>query len=81
MSLLDKLGTAKDKASHMEFDVKITETLAKVVTVTARDRHEAEQIVNDNWRAGDYILDAENFAGVEFTAKTMKQNKLLDTAR
>ena len=27
-----------------------------------------EQAVNDNWRAGEYVLDADNFSGVEFEA-------------
>jgi hypothetical protein len=43
------------------FDVTITEALKKVVTVDADSADEAKKIVADNWRAGDYILDAENF--------------------
>ena len=50
------------------FEVTITETLRKVVTVDAGSSDDAEQTVSDNWRAGDYILDAGNFVGVEFTA-------------
>jgi len=44
------------------FEVTITETLQKVVTI------EAEQMVSDNWRDSEYVLGADNFAGVEFEA-------------
>ena len=81
MSLSDRLETAKEKTSRMEFDVKITETLEKIITVNAKSRDEAEQIVNNSWRAGDYILDAECFTGVEFTAMAEKKDKLFDNAR
>jgi hypothetical protein len=46
--------------------VTITETLKMTVEVEAIDRHEAEQTVSDNWRNSEYVLIAENFAGVEF---------------
>lgn len=46
-----------------EYDVTITETLKMTVTV------EAEQMVSDNWRNQEYILDADNFTGVDFKAK------------
>ena len=52
------------------FKVTITETLKLTVEVEAKDQHEAEQIVNDSWYRGDYILDADNFIGVEFGAKS-----------
>ena len=51
-----------------EFEVEITETLRRTVTVEAADRDEAEQIVSDNWRNSEYVLDADNFIGVEFEA-------------
>lgn len=49
-----------------EFDVTITETLKLTVTVEASSKEEAEQMVNDQWHAGDHVLDADNFADVEF---------------
>lgn len=49
-----------------EFDVTITEKLQAVVTVEAETREEAEQMVSDQWRSGDHILDADNFVDVEF---------------
>jgi len=49
-----------------EFDVTITEKLQAVVTVQSETAEEAEQMVNDQWRSGDHVLDADNFVDVEF---------------
>ncbi len=49
-----------------EFDVTIVETLKMKVTVEAESREEAIQAVEDKWYKGDYVLDADNFVGVEF---------------
>lgn len=49
-----------------EFEVTIVETLRKKVTVEADSFEEAEQLVNDRWYAGEYILDADDFFGVKF---------------
>ena len=49
-----------------EYDVTITETLEMTVTVEAESREEARQKVADNWKNGEYILDAESFKDVEF---------------
>ena len=57
------------------YKVKITETLEKVVEVEAEDRDEAEQIVSDAWHNSEYILDADNFTGVEFTAEEVSRNR------
>ena len=38
------------------------------VDVEAESAGEAEQIVSDRWRDSEYLLDADNFAGVEFEA-------------
>lgn len=51
-----------------EYDVTITETLKMTVTVEAESQLEAEQMVSDNWRNQEYILDADNFTGVAFKA-------------
>ena len=50
------------------YKVRITETLAMTVDVEAHSRDEAEQIASDKWHDSDYILDADNFVGVEFEA-------------
>ena len=44
----------------------IRETLEMTVTVEAESREEARQKVADNWKNGEYILDAESFKDVEF---------------
>ena len=46
-----------------EFDVTITEKLQAVVTVQAETAQEAEQMVNDQWRSGDHVLDADRLGG------------------
>ncbi|NBI77283.1 hypothetical protein D3Z39_00055 [Anaerotruncus colihominis] len=51
-----------------KFQVVITETLKLRVDVEAGSKDEAEQIVADGWRNSQYILDSENFTGVEFEA-------------
>ena len=50
------------------YKVEIMETLRHVVEVEAGSQKMAEQIVNDRWKDGEYILDAGNCAGVEFKA-------------
>ncbi len=52
-----------------EYEVNIRETLEKKVIVEAATREEAEAIAERNWKCGDYILDAEDFTGVEFAAR------------
>jgi len=49
-----------------EYDVKITETLEKTVSVQAESREAAEEQVKTAYYNSEYILDAENFTGVEF---------------
>ena len=49
-----------------EYDVKITETLEKTVTVQAESRDAAEEQVKNAYYNSEYILDADNFTGVEF---------------
>ena len=81
MSLQDKLGAAKEKAALREFEVRITETLQKTVVVEACDRQEAKQIVSDNWKNSEYILDADSFVGVEFETLYDSRVKALKTER
>jgi hypothetical protein len=55
--------------SLKKYNVTITETLQKLVTVEAESREEAEQIVSDRWRNCEYVLGAEDYTGiVEFVA-------------
>ncbi|EGC03093.1 DpnD/PcfM family protein [Ruminococcus albus] len=55
-----------------EFNVIITETLRKVVTVEAETAEDAEEIVDAAWHNSEYILEAEDFDGVEFTVQNEK---------
>lgn len=58
-----------EKVKTQEFDVTITETLKRTVTVEAENKEEAKQLVTDSWHRGEYILDAENFVDVDFDVK------------
>lgn len=49
-----------------EYDVKITETLEKTVTVQAESHDAAEEQVRAAYYNSEYILDSENFTGVVF---------------
>ena len=57
-----------------EFDITITETLEKNVTVEAASREEAEEAVKKAYYNSEYVLDAENFTGVQF--KTQAEREL-----
>ena len=56
-----------------EFDVTIAETLKLTVSVEASSKEEAQQMVSDQWHAGDHILDADNFVEVEFESNDGKE--------
>lgn len=60
--------TDKKQIIYKKFNITITETLKMVVEVEAQNQQQAEQIVSDRWRNSEYILDADNFCEVEFTA-------------
>ena len=71
----EKMAAAKEKAALREFEVTITETLQKTVIVEAKSRDEAEEKVNDEWKNGDYILDADHFKGVTFEAAPLGKER------
>ena len=56
-----------------EYDVKITETLEKTVTVQAESRDAAEERVKDAYYNSEHILDAENFTGVQFGTQAERE--------
>ena len=64
----------KEMKILQNFEVEIIEKLSKIVKVKAKNRNEAERIVSDNWRAGQYILGAEDFIDVEFFTLVDKQD-------
>lgn len=68
-----------------KFDVEITETLQRTVSVEAASQEEAERMVTEAWNNDDYVLDSKNFIDVDF--KTVGEHELsknkekLDSAR
>ena len=56
-----------------EYDVKITETLEKTVTVQAENRDAAEEQVKTAYYNSEHILDAENFTGVAFGTQAERE--------
>lgn len=53
-----------------EYDVKITETLERTVTVQASSKEEAEEKVNTAWSNSEYVLDSGDFVGVDFKTES-----------
>ena len=68
-----RLKLTREAARMKEFDVTITETLKLTVSVEASSKEEAQQMVSDQWHAGDHILDADNFVEVEFESNDGKE--------
>ena len=56
-----------------EYDVKITETLEKTVTVQAESRDAAEEQVKDAYYNSEHIQEAENFTGVQFCTQEERE--------
>ena len=54
------------------YEVTITETLQKTVTDS---REEAERQVEESWNNSEYILDADSFVGVDFSARTNERSR------
>ena len=50
------------------YKVTITETLQMEIEVEAPSRDAAERLVEKRWKDSEYILDADHFKGVTFTA-------------
>lgn len=48
------------------YDVEITETLQRTVSVEAASREEAERIVTEAWNDEVYVLDSTDFIDVDF---------------
>ena len=61
-----------------KFDVEITETLQRTVTVEAASQEEAERMVDRGWSDGDYVLTDEDYVGVDF--KTVGEQELSENS-
>ena len=48
------------------YEVEITETLRRTVTVEARDYDDAISKVREAWRQSEYVLDADDFLEAGF---------------
>ena len=60
-----------------KFDVEITETLQRKVSVEAASQEDAERMVTQAWNNQDYVLDSGDFTGVDF--KTVGEHELAET--
>ena len=60
-----------------KFDVEITETLQRKVSVEAASQEDAERMVTQEWNNQDYVLDSGDFTGVDF--KTVGEHELAET--
>lgn len=49
-----------------EFQIEISETLSRIVSVDANDIDEAIQKVREQYRQSDIVLDSEDFVSVDF---------------
>lgn len=78
-ALEDEYGTVfiptERKKAMKTYEVTITETLQKTVEVEANSRQEAERLVEKNWNDSEYILDADSFVGVDFSARMNERSR------
>lgn len=54
------------------YEVTITETLQRRISVSAASAEEAEAKVTDRWNNSEIILNADDFVGVDYKAKLIK---------
>lgn len=57
------------------YEVTITETLQKTVEVEAASREQAQELVERKWNDSEYILDADSFKGVDFSARANERRR------
>lgn len=56
-----------------KFEVTVTETLQRTVTVEADSKDDAIQMVEDMYQDSEIILDSEDYAGVEYRSNEGKE--------
>lgn len=64
-----------EKTNMKEFDIEITETLKRTVTVQAENADEAMDLVHDRHSQGIYVLDADNFD--DMTIETKQERDIM----
>lgn len=57
------------------YPITITEKLQMDVVIEAESEAQAREIVERNWKNGDYVLDADHFKGVTFTSTTRNERE------
>lgn len=57
------------------YEVTITETLQRTVTIRADSLAEAEGITETGWNNSEYVLTADDFVEAKFDAKERVRNK------
>ena len=61
-----------------EFDITITETLKRTVTVQAENADEAMDLVHDQHSQGIHVLDADDFVDMTIETKAERELNVLD---
>lgn len=56
-----------------EYEVTITETLQKTVSIEAESSEEAERLIEDMWKDSEIILDSDDFYDVSYAAGKEKE--------
>lgn len=57
------------------YDVTITETLQKTVSIRADSHAKAEEIAEEKWKKEKYVLTADDFVEARFDAIERVRNK------
>ena len=57
------------------YQVTITETLQEMVEIEANSKEEAEALVEARWNDSEYILNADSFVGVDFSARAKERSR------
>ena len=58
-----------------KFDVEITETLQRKVSVEAASQEDAERMVTQAWNNQDYVLDSSDFSAKLYRDRTEIKKK------
>lgn len=62
----EQLILPKDSIDKKEYEVTIVETRRKTVVIEAESLYKARELVFDRWRNGEYKLDSDSWARVDF---------------
>lgn len=71
----DQPTPRKEQMPMKTYEVTITEILQKTVEVEANSKEEAQALVERKWNDSGYILDAEDFTGVDFDTRAKERSR------